>query len=450
MRYLYAISLAIAFATLNVGTGKPTNPPAPTPSVEIKAQTSEPEKKEESVQIDVGTDGISLFATDADAHELFIKLAKASGLKIIIDDTVKRTVTANLVNRKATDIIKNIASAYGLAAKQVDGIFLISDGIPKTPSSYLLSDIEAVQTQYVLAPTAKSLLPIFLQDHVKTSQEQNAVILSAPEDVLKKFREDIKQFDIPATQIMIEVLMVEFSDSSASEFAASLEWSNDGRQFTSNSPYGDIVFQTLSTLPTVFSTKLKAFVSKGKARVRANPRIATMSGQYASIFIGKQRYLSNPVVIGSSSSDSYSTTSNSIDAGVKLSMTPWTGGKGEIIVDIQPEISVLSAPDATTGLPDKSTRQANTTVLVNDGHTIVIGGLNQTEKMRNETRIPLLGDLPLIGHLFRSHSNTEAHTEMVIFITPHILSQTGHLSKEEEESLRKRFLEDNAPKKPSK
>lgn len=397
-----------------------------------------------SLEITTGPEGVSVFAVGVDAQELLTRLAKQTGIRLIVDDTVRRTVTVNLVNMQVTRILEIIAAAYGLSYREVNGIFMVSEGIPRSPSSYLLSDIDSITTQYVLAPNAKSLLPVFLQDHVKTNAEQNAVILSAPPEVLKKFREDIKQFDIPAAQIMVDVLMVEFTESAAREFRAQWGWSNDGRSLTVDSPLGQVAFRSVMTLPTQFFTSLRALVTQGKARVHANPRIATVSGQRASIFIGKQRYLSTPVSIGGGrgEGDYFFRQTNFIDAGVRLNITPWTGGEGEIIVDVQPEISVLSAPDAKTGLPDKSTRRANTTVRVRDGETIIIGGLVQRELMSTKTKVPLLGDIPLLGQFFRSEDTKEVMTEMAIFITPRILSQTGHLPAEQEEALKKRFLRD--------
>jgi type II secretory pathway component GspD/PulD (secretin) len=83
---------------------------------------------------------------------------------------------------------------------------MVSEGIPRSPSSYLLSDIDAIPTKYVDAANARNLLPVFLQDYVKVNAEQNAVVLSAPRDVLRKFRQDIAQFDIPASQILVDLL----------------------------------------------------------------------------------------------------------------------------------------------------------------------------------------------------------------------------------------------------
>ena len=112
-------------------------------------------------------------------------VAEKTGHPIIVDDTVKRSITVNLRNRSSQEIIDNIVAAYGFAFREVDGICMISEGIPKKPSSYLLSEIDTISTQYVVASQAKSLFPVFLQDNVKTNMAQNAVVLSAPSQVLK-------------------------------------------------------------------------------------------------------------------------------------------------------------------------------------------------------------------------------------------------------------------------
>jgi type II secretory pathway component GspD/PulD (secretin) len=284
-------------------------------------------------------------------------------------------------------------------------------------------------------------LPVFLQDHVKVNLEQNSVILSAPSEVLQKFREDVQQFDIPAAQILVDVLMVEFTDTDDRELGLSLGWSNARRGILVNPSVGELSFQSVTDLPNTFSAQLRALTEKGKARVRANPRIATVSGQKASIFIGKQRYVSTPIELPpTAGGGDFGQTRNFIDAGVRLEMTPYTGGQGEIIADLHPEISVLSALDPVTRLPTKSTRRANTVVRVKDGQTIIIGGLVQNEAQDIRTKIPILGDLPLLGPLFRTTAHSSSQTELVIFITPRTLSQTGHLPAEEEQRLRQRFL----------
>jgi type II secretory pathway component GspD/PulD (secretin) len=439
--------LTAAIMVLSVFFANRAAPQAPTPPRNNNAAPTN-NTKSPSLEVQVTSEGVSVFALGVDAAELFTELGKKTGTKIVVDDLVNRKLTVNLVNRKVADVIGDIAAAYGLSAvQQPNGVFMISEGIARNPSSYLLADIDTITTKYVLAPNAKSLLPVFLQDHVKINQEQNAVILSAPKDVLTKFREDIQQFDIPAAQIMIETLMVELTNSGAKDLNAVLSLSNASDMATTDSLLGQITYRSVGQLPKEFSAKLKALVETGQAKVRANPRIATVSGQPADIFIGRQRFLSTPVEVSRGGGGDFGGGQvNFIDAGIRLRLTPYTGGEGEIIAEVRPEISVFGALDPITRLPEKSTRQAETVVRVKDGETIIIGGLTQMEERTIQTKIPILGDIPILGHFFRSSIVRTTQTELAIFITPRILSQTGHMNPEEERRLKEKFkIEDGMP-----
>jgi type II secretory pathway component GspD/PulD (secretin) len=179
--------------------------------------------------------------------------------------------------------------------------------------------------------------------------------------------------------------------------------------------------------------RINALQAQGKARIRAHPRVATVSGQPASIFIGQQRYVSTPI-------EREGRSVNFIDAGVRLAITPYTGGEGDILVELTPEVSTMSALDPVTRLPDKTTRTAETMVLVPDGQTVIIGGLVLNELHANKRKVPILGDLPLIGKVFTAKDMDAKQTELVMFVTPRILSQTGHLPEQEEAELKARML----------
>jgi len=251
-----------------------------------------------SLDIQVTDGGVRLFAVNADAHALFTQLAEKTNLQLIVDDSVKRNITINLVDKQPREAIDYIVAAYGFSFAEVEGILIVSEGIPKNPSSYLLSEIDSITTKYVQAPQAKSLLPVFLQDHVKINAGQNAVVLSAPRSVLNKFAEDIRKFDQPAAQITLDVLVVELTDTSLDTFALDAGFVHAGHGLSVDSLLGSLVFRSVTNLPPDFYVNLDALVSAGKARVRANPHISTVSGQPAGIFIGQQRYLSTPVTMG--------------------------------------------------------------------------------------------------------------------------------------------------------
>ena len=402
-------------------------------------------------EITISPRGVTVHAVNVYAHRLFTRLAQHTDLQLIVDDAIKDCkVTVHLTDKSPEEIVHYIVSAYGLSCGCVDGIYMISEGIPRKPSSYLLSDIKSIPTQYVQADNAKGLLPVFLQDHVKVNREQNAVVLSGPSDVLDKFEDDISKFDIPAAQIMLEILVVEFSDWDDAQRDLGIRWGNAGRSAewgtldvptdNYNLPtrsMGEVFLRGVADLPTEFRARLGALVTKRRAQIRAAPRIATVSGRWASFFVGIQRYLRQPIDMDG---DEYGGSRNFIDAGVRLSICPWTGDGREIICSVNPEVSTLSALDPVTGLPEKITRTANTMVRVRDGQTIVIGGLRQEEQRTIRTKVPILGEIPLIGSLFRSSYKATSRTDLVIFITPRVLSDTGHLPADEEQALQERFL----------
>ncbi len=377
---------------------------------------------------------LSVFAVGVDAQELFTAIADKANLRLVVDDIVSRSITINIPTKPARQIVDDIVSAYGLSVADVGGVTMISEGIPRSPSSYLLSDIDSIPTKYVDAANARNLLPVFLQDYVKVNAEQNSVVLSAPTEVLAKFREDIAQFDIPAAQILIELQLIELTDTSLDQLGLNFNYNNSNHGGGFNNETGNLVYRAMSGLTDQFRLNLQALQEQGKARVRANPRIATVSGRRASVFVGRQRYVIQPI-------ENNGRSSNFIDAGVRLGITPFTGGQRQVLINVDAEVSTLSAPDPVTRLPEKSTRTASTIVRVNDGQTIVIGGLRQQETRAVKTKVPVLGDLPIIGKaLFQSRDVRSAQTELVLFITPRILTDTGHLPEQEEKQLKDTFL----------
>ena len=461
-----ALSIALAFAAPAIcagrqgpagasddGSAKPGNGTSEEAAKDEEGKEKDKKPKTPEPEITFSAKGTTIHAVNVYAHRLLARLAEQTDLQLVVDDAIKdRKVTIHLTDMSPEEIINYIVSAYGFSCGCVDGVYMISEGIPRKPSSYLLSDIKSIPTQYVQANSAKGLLPVFLQDHVKVNYEQNAVVLSAPTDVLDKFAEDIRQFDIPAAQIMLEILVVEFTDWDAAQRDLAVGWQNAGRGaewgtlgLPSDNPYlpgrsmGELVLRGVADLPVSFRAHLDALVTARQANVRAAPRIATVSGRSASFFVGIQRYLRQPIEMGGG--DYYGGSSNYIDAGVRLNIRPWTGDGEEIICSVSPEVSTLSALDPVTGLPDRITRTADTMVRVRNGQTIVIGGLRQEEERVIRTKVPLLGDLPLLGSLFRSSNKFISRTDLVIFITPRVLSRTGHLPPEEEQQVRDRFLE---------
>lgn len=380
---------------------------------------------------------VSIHALKAKLLPLLGKLAELTGENLAADDSVKdREVSMTLEDLTLDEALTAITSAYGLAFAKSDGIYMICDGTPTDLATYRLSGTESFRMKYIKAQTASGLLPTFLYSFLHVNEAQNAVVVTAPTQMLDKIRSDFTKVDIAPPQIMIEALAVEVSSTRDLNAALAAAYEHDHIFATSDSSTGDISYRTIGELPHQFQAELKALVASGKARVRSNPRMAAVNGQPADLFIGQTKFIKVSINTSAGKQEYI----QGVDVGVKLQVRPWTGGNGEITVTIQPEVSNISEQERETGLPVLSTRRAETTVRVKDGETVMIGGLTQRQDYRTRSKVPILGDIPLLGSLFQSTKTSSVSSELVIFVTPHLLTDTGRLKDEaKEQAIRERM-----------
>lgn len=371
-------------------------------------------------------------------HTLLSEISRKAGINIAVDDSVRnREVSMSVDNLPVDEMIRGIASAYGLALSNVNDVYMVSDGVPTDLAPYRLSGTESFRMQFIKAQVASGLLPTFLYSYLHVNEAQNAVVVTAPTQMLEKIRADFQKIDLPPPQIMIEALAVEIASTEDLSASLGISFVDSWIRSSTDSGTGDIFYRTVGALPEDFQTKLNALEAQGRARVRANPRMAAVNGQDADIFIGQTKFIKVEVTGFGGKQERI----QGVDVGVKLSVRPWTGGNGEITLTIEPEVSNISELDRETGMPVLSTRRAQTTVRVRDGETIIIGGLTQRQEYKTRTKIPILGDIPLLGTLFQGTKTSRINSELLIFVTPHILTDTGRLKDEAaEQKIREKML----------
>jgi len=239
--------------------------------------------------------------------------------------------------------------------------------------------------------------------------QNNAVVLTALEGDHERAQQLLAQVDVPAQQVLIEASALDLSVDVARDLG--LQWQVSVLNIPGTPSQGQ-VFYNPSTGAVDFFVQINALISQGKGRLLANPRIVTKDGQAGEVFIGDQI----PVVTGVTPQGVPQVVF--IDAGVKLNITPKINPDGMITVRILTEVGV--ARQFATGV-GKSTRKAVTTLTVRDGSPIVIGGLIRTEERTTTIKIPLLGDIPIIGFLFRREQTTQSTSEVVFVVTPRSL-----------------------------
>jgi len=171
------------------------------------------------------------------------------------------------------------------------------------------------------------------------------------------------------------------------------------------------------------TANLHTLIESGKAQIRANPKLIALSGSEASFNVVTQTRYREPRYDEDTGKMVPDGIVRVVDTGIKLSLKPWVSAANQITIDIQPDISDYLG-DAY-GMPRTSDRSAKTTLRVQDGETIIIGGLIQQVTQTDQRKVPILGDLPLIGPLFRYEKESQSQNEFIIYITPHLVTEAS-------------------------
>ncbi len=284
-------------------------------------------------------------------------------------------------------------------------------------------------------------------------ERTNSIILTDTENKIREFRELIERVDVPIRQVMIEARIViantDFEKELGIRWGGAAASVQDGRiyqsagssesfdeepgspaEFFYNGGTTDIVENTVVDLgvfnPTgslamsvigedfMLDMELSALESNGYAEIVSQPKVITGDKQQATISSGTE-------IPYQEASSSGATTTSFKEAVLKLDVTPQITPDGNVIMDLiinQDSIGAVTA----TGVPTIDTTELVTQVLVADGQTIVLGGIFQTEQVTSVRKVPLLGDIPYLGKLFRSDVKSENKSELLIFITPRIMN----------------------------
>lgn len=248
------------------------------------------------------------------------------------------------------------------------------------------------------------------------------LILSDLPEVISSIERELKRLDRPTPQVEIRAYIIERTISDEDQMGLGWDFGYSGEKLslggkspgdTGSKGFLNLRYGTLS--PTEFKAVLRMVSSSSRARVLSNPSITVLEGQQARFHSGDQVGFSRVTI--QQGIETVETVFK--DLGVVLTVTPHVKEGRAVMLDVDIQVSDLGEL-TKTGEPTISTREAQTRVLVRDGETVVIGGLTSEREIRSEERLPLLGDIPLLGRLFTSHKTTSKRSEVMVFITPMI------------------------------
>ena len=333
---------------------------------------------------------------------------------------------------------------------------------------------EVFSLDYANAEAVKDKLEKMLSENmgsIKFDERTNKLVVKDTPGKMKEIKKIIEAFDEKTREVTIDahIIKVTLSD----KYSNGIDWSTVAT-------LGDITIEAASNLTTsltgttpstltiakkggTHSSVLRLLKTFGETDVLSRPRITVTNNEEANILVGaKEVYVTSEVT--TTSGGTYHTTDHVqfVDVGVRLSVTPEINKDGYIKMKIKPEVSdtdttktvTLTNPDGSTRsiIPYVTTSEAETTVLVKDNTTIIVGGLMKDTITKYNEKVPFLGDVPILGKLFSSKGTSKEKTELVIFLTPHIIEgdvvtedTKSYVDKWEEKA---REIEIEEPKEP--
>ncbi len=296
--------------------------------------------------------------------------------------------------------------------------------------------------------------------------ETRRVVYIADEATARYIAQVLTNLDRPKPQVLIKVVFVEVTYNNASDIGIEGGWGRQGMNGTINdasavngfglsglssvvgsnfNQFGQPISSFSAVSPMTqqgaglyqilgqdYQVTIRAIAQAGNAKVLSRPSILARNNQPATMFVGQ----SVPVVTSVSYNGLNGTPINAYqyrDVGVILKVTPFITADGLVEMMISPQISSI---DPTLKIPVSigvdapviDERSADTVAVTADGQTVIIGGLMENTKAQTDTKIPVLGDIPLLGNLFKRKQKSDTKTELLIFLTPHIVQNPTELA----------------------
>lgn len=385
---------------------------------------------------------------DIDTKELLLFVGEQIGANIIVDDIPPSTVDINIQTVPWDHCMAVILKLKKLGYTKIGNILRIStlENIKKENEEA----IKALKDSEELAPLKVRLFPISFAEgkdleklvanfltknrgNATFDARTNSFIVTDTEDVLRQVGIMIKNLDTPPQQVLIEGKIVEASNSFGKQMG--INWGFSGQsvklggktQFTPNFSIGSIKETAENSLGFTigvvdFIGNLQASLAllekEDKVKVLSSPRIVTINNNAAKISAG-----SNIKIVSKDNTGKF-TEGSSLDLKLDLNVTPQVTNNGSVKmkIEVARDFAGVASDPSIAGSAPKYSRQISTNVIVRNGQTSVIGGVFQNDTAEAEVGLPGLRDIPIVGFLFRQRQMSKTNTELLIFLTPKILS----------------------------
>lgn len=303
------------------------------------------------------------------------------------------------------------------------------------------SENHYVKLRYIKAEDLlKNLPPSITKEDIRQTSDPTVVFISSGSGKFDQFLKELEVIDKPVPQIRYELIIIQYLDKQGFDWESSFNSANSLISFSEDVTEGKSVigdfsklmylgFDVVSSFGYQFASNLSVQLSENDARVLADTTLNGLSGQKISFFNTSTFRYRQIEIDPDTNEESHTGPVQEISSGLKIEIDAWASGDGMITMDVRSEISQQgNVSESSDQLPVTSEKVVTTHVRSMSGEPIVIGGLIQEDSRTDYTKVPILGDIPLLGMLFRSQFERTEKTELVIYLVPFLETDTIELN----------------------
>jgi len=389
----------------------------------------------QSVRVSSAATELDVFISLVDVAQVF-SASSANTISVVIGPVARLPAPHAAAARPISQPAASTGAAYEVVplkyadVSEVVGILVPGQTIAPNDTFQPAASIFTLPTQpgqqapqQYTAPSAALAQPESIgeriNDNVAIDRRLNAVVLSGTPDEVARLKAEIAQIDVPLPGVMLACEVVELTQTAAHDLGLDLT-AGSGTPVAGGG--GTLASGGLPQFRAEFQANLFATVAHGGGQILATPRVVALNGTSAQILTGDALPIISTTLYPGSPPITQQTV-NYIAVGVNLQIQPRITTDGFVTSHIFAEVSSVTAyvPTQQGNVPQISLRQATTSATVADGEPFAIGGLLQSNEIENLSKIPGIGDLPIIGGLFRVRHDMTVKSNLYIIITPHII-----------------------------
>lgn len=314
-------------------------------------------------------------------------------------------------------------------------VYKVQNGIAKDLARGLQIVFDSGGDEPQAAPKGNEAAPAQMpsqgerRGRIVANDDNNSLLVFATEQEYRTLREVLKQIDVRPRQVMIEAMLAEVALGDNLRYGLQWFFSSGENTITLSSADTGAVASQFPGFSLLYSGSanarlvLNALKAHTDVKILSSPKLTVLNNQKAELSVGDQIPILTQVAQGTSAPGAPIVTSIQMrDTGVILEVTPRIGDDGNVILEVMQEVSDV-ATTTTSGIdsPTIQRRRIRSVVATRDGATVALGGLIREARNTGKSGVPLLGDLPVVGNLFRSNSTESRRTELLVLLVPHIM-----------------------------